>query len=152
MANTVFGLKGTIATKSAVQSVASSATAAIVTFDLETYDTSGDTEAVKFHSITTNTGRFYAVEDGFYELSATVKFAAIAAAGRVALGYSIDAGADVETVEQVTSATSSTPGLFMKKFLRKCKRERGLNPPAPFSEVNNAYYHSTDTRTIPGHF
>jgi len=118
MANTVFGLKGTIATKSAVQSVASSATAAIVTFDLETYDTSGDTEAVKFHSITTNTGRFYAVEDGFYELSATVKFAAIAAAGRVALGYSIDAGADVETVEQVTSATSSTPGLFMKKYLK----------------------------------
>src|SRR3972149_5917983 len=116
MANTVFGLKGTIATKPAVQSVASSATAAIVTFDLETYDTSGDTEAVKFHSITTNPGRFYAVEDGFYELSASVKFAAVAS-GRVGLGYAIDAGADVLVVEQA-GGTGVEAGLQLRQYIK----------------------------------
>lgn len=119
MANSVFGLKGVIATKSAVQSIASGVAGVSVNFDVETFDTSGDTEKVKFHSIVATAdenAKFYAVEDGFYELSANVKFAVVAS-GRVGLGYSIDTGATVLVIEQ-PGGTASEPGLYMVKTLK----------------------------------
>jgi len=87
MSGTIYGLKGVIASKSAVQSLTSGAEA-VVTFDVETYDTSVPQET-EMHSVSTNTGRFYAPEEGLYEVRANVKLAAVAAAGRVRMRYTL---------------------------------------------------------------